>query len=73
MGRPLTEAQEAYARSGTVGMSKNAMRQAQQIASQRRFVYDRLPVKCEQCGGPRDARRHPICDDCTSRRKAGLR
>jgi hypothetical protein len=29
-------------------------------------------ASCIRCGGPRDARKHPVCDGCTARRQEGL-
>ncbi len=76
MTRPLTDAQEAYRQSATFGMRKNTLKRAQQITSQRSFIYpetERPRIKCERCGGPRERHAHPICPDCTAKREAGLR
>lgn len=66
MTRPLTEAQKAYARSGTLGMTKTTLRRKQQIASQRSFIYDgSLAPTCVRCGSPREDRRGLHCKGCS--------
>lgn len=65
MTRPLTDAQQAYARSGTSGMRKTALRRAQQIASERNFTYDgSLAPTCLRCGRAREDRKGLHCDSC---------
>lgn len=65
MTKPLTEAQLAYSRSGTLGMSKNARRAKQQIVSSRQFTYDgSLAPTCLACGAPRENRKAQKCDAC---------
>lgn len=65
MTRPLTEAQQAYARGGTSNMRKVSTRQAQQLAGQRRFVYDGwLAPTCRACGAARENRKADKCDRC---------
>lgn len=74
MTRPLTEAQQAYSRSGTLGMRKTDLKRAQQIAKQRQSApYERMEIRCVSCGAPREARAYPVCGDCTHRREVGLR
>jgi len=66
-------AQRQFNQFGTAGMRKTGLRQAHQIASQRQFTYEPVPVSCISCGGPRAPHKHPICDACGRRRKEGLR
>lgn len=59
---------------GTSTMRKDGLRRARQIAGQRQMnPYVRVEPHCISCLGPRDPKAHPVCPDCTSRRKAGLR
>lgn len=51
---------------GTHTMRKDGVRRAQQIVRQRSFTYERIPLACICCGGPRPARSFPICPGCES-------
>lgn len=66
------EAQRAF-NQNLPGARKDGLRRARQIVQQRSFTYDRQPVRCISCLNERDPKSSPVCDDCSTRRKEGLR
>lgn len=72
--RKPSETQQAWNNAGTRGMNKHALRQKQQIAGQRQMApYEREPLVCRFCFQPRPARSFPMCEDCSRKRREGMR
>lgn len=72
-GQAPNEAQRGFVKS-LPGTNPNGLRRAQQIARQRQQTpYQRHPVWCVSCLGPRDPRKGPVCETCTTKRQAGQR
>jgi hypothetical protein len=61
--KPTTE-QQRFVGKSIAGAADQTLRRAQQIVRERSFTYERVPVVCVRCGGPREPWAHPICDNC---------